>query len=85
MAPEPPPRKPPEPPTPAAAPRPPLPDVEAEMRNLRETMLARVEKWAAQEGERVLERVAREIFPRVAKEMIQKEIEKLKAEAEEKE
>jgi hypothetical protein len=48
-------------------------------------MLARLEKWAAQEGERVLERVAREIFPKVAKEMIQKEIERLKAEAEEKE
>ncbi len=86
MGAEPPPRKSPEPPTLAVPPpRPPLPDVEAEMRGIREAMLARVEKWAAQEGERILERVAREIFPQVAKEMIQKEIERLKAEAEEKE
>ncbi len=55
------------------------------MRALREAMLARVEKWVAQEGVRVLERVAREIFPRIAEDMIRKEIEKLKAEAEEKE
>jgi len=48
-------------------------------------MLSRVEKWTAQEGVRVMERVAREIFPKVAEEMIRKEIEKLKAEAEEKE
>jgi hypothetical protein len=33
---------------------------------------------------RVLERVAREVFPRVAEDMIGKEIEKLKTEAEEK-
>jgi hypothetical protein len=55
------------------------------MKALREAMLARVEKWVAQEGVRVLERVSREIFPRIAEDMIRKEIEKLKAEAEEKE
>ena len=66
-------------------PRPPLPDIEAEMRSLREGMLSRVEKWAAQEGTQVLERVAREIFPRVAEEIIRQEIEKLKKEAEESE
>ena len=55
------------------------------MKAIREAMLARVEKWAAQEGVRVLERVAREIFPGIAEDMIRKEIEKLKAEAEEKE
>ena len=66
-------------------PRPSLPNLEAEMNALREAMLARVEKWVAQEGVRVLERVSREIFPRVAEDMIRKEIEKLKAEAEEKE
>jgi dihydroneopterin aldolase len=66
-------------------PSPPLPDIEAEMRSLREAMLSRVEKWAAQEGTQVLERVAREIFPRVAEEVIRQEIEKLKKEAEENE
>ncbi len=85
-----PPRPAPEPPRtqaepPPAAPPPSLPDLEAEMKALREAMLARVEKWVAQEGVRVLERVAREIFPKVAENMIRKEIEKLKAEAEEKE
>ena len=54
------------------------------MKALREAMLARVEKWAAQDGVRILERVAREIFPRIAEDMIGKEIEKLKAETEEK-
>lgn len=75
-----------EPPSPAApeAPRPSLPNREAEMKAIREAMLARVEKWAAQEGVRVLERVAREIFPGIAEDMLRKEIEKLKAEAEEK-
>ena len=85
VAPEPP-RPIPEPPRPAPEPpRPPLPNVDAEMRALREAMLNRVEKWVAQEGTEVLERVAREIFPRVAEEVIRQEIEKLKKEAEESE
>jgi hypothetical protein len=57
--------------------------MEAEMRAIREAMLSRVEKWVAQDGEQILERVAREVFPRVAEEIIRKEIEKLKKEAEE--
>lgn len=61
----------------------PVPDMEAEMRAIREAMLSRVEKWVAQEGGQILERVAREVFPRVAEEVIRKEIEKLKKEAEE--
>jgi hypothetical protein len=69
-------RRAPEPPRPA-------PDMEAEMRAIREAMLNRVEKWVAQEGGQILERVAREVFPRVAEEVIRKEIEKLKKEAEE--
>ena len=60
-------------------------DIDAEMRSLREAMLNRVEKWAAQEGMQVVERVAREIFPRVAEGIIRQEIEKLKKEAEESE
>ena len=74
------------PPIPAPAPpRPSPPNIEAEMQAIREAMLARVEKWVAQDGVRVLERVGREIFPKIAEEMIRKEIEKLKTEAEEKE
>jgi hypothetical protein len=72
------PKLPPEPPRPA------FPNMEAEMRAMREAMLSRVEKWVAQEGVQVLERVAKEIFPKVAEEIIRKEIEKVKAEAEEK-
>jgi hypothetical protein len=85
VAPEPP-RPIPEPPLLAPEPsRPSIPSIDAEMRALREAMLNRVEKWVAQEGVRILDRVAREIFPRKAEEMIRQEIEKLKKEAEESE
>ncbi len=67
------------------SPRPPVPNLEAEMKAIREAMLSRVEKWIAQEGSKVLEKVAREIFPKIAEEAIRKEIEKLKSDAEEKE
>jgi hypothetical protein len=60
----------------------PAPDMEAEMRAIREAMMSRVEKWVAQEGAQILERVAREVFPKVAGEIIREEIEKLKKEAE---
>jgi hypothetical protein len=74
----------PEPPRPAPEPpKIPVPDMEAEMRAIREAMLSRVEKWVGQEGGPILERVAREVFPKVAEEIIRKEIEKLKKEAEE--
>lgn len=74
-----------QPPITPEPPRPSLPNIEAEMRAIREALLARVEKWTALEGVGVLERVAREIFPRIAEEILKKEIKKLKAEAEEKE
>jgi dihydroneopterin aldolase len=60
-------------------------DVEAELRIIREAMLSRVERWVSQEGVQALERVAREIFPKIAEEVLRREIEKIKAEAEEKE
>jgi hypothetical protein len=83
MAPEPP-RPAPEPPRfGSEPPKIPVPNMEAEMRAIREAMLSRVEKWVAQDGGQILERVAREVFPRVAEEIIRKEIEKLKKEAEE--
>ncbi len=65
-------------------PKPPVMDVEAELRIIREAMLSRVERWVSQEGVQVLERVAREIFPKIAEEVLRKEIEKIKAEAKEK-
>ena len=64
-------------------PKPSAPNLEAEMQAIREAMMSRVEKWVAQDGAQILERVAREVFPRVAEEIIRKEIEKLKKEAEE--
>jgi hypothetical protein len=83
MAPEPP-RSAPEPPRFGSEPsKISVPNIEAEMRAIREAMLSRVEKWVAQDGGQILERVAREVFPRVAEEIIRKEIEKLKKEAEE--
>ena len=70
---------------PPEPPKPPVMDVEAELRIIREAMLSRVERWVSQEGVQALERVAREIFPKIAEEVLRKEIEKIKAEAEEKE
>jgi hypothetical protein len=67
------------------SPKPPVMDVEAELRIIREAMLSRVERWVSQEGVQALERVAREIFPKIAEEVLRREIEKIKAEAEEKE
>ena len=69
----------------AESPKPQGIDVEAELRIIREAMLSRVERWVSQEGVQVLERVARDIFPKIAEEVLRKEIERLKAEAEEKE
>jgi hypothetical protein len=70
---------------PPRAPHRSLPDMEADMRAVRQAKLARMEKWVAGEGAQILERVARELFPKIAEDLIRKEIEKLKAEAEEKE
>ena len=50
----------------------------------KEALQMKIEKWMASEGSRVLERVAREMFPMIAAEVLRQEIEKLKAEAEEK-
>lgn len=81
-----PPPAPPEPPRPGPEPvKQPVLNVEAELRAIREAMLSRVERWLSQEGVQVCERVAREIFPRVAEEIIRREIEKIKTEAEERE
>jgi hypothetical protein len=69
----------------AESPKPQVINVEEELRIIREAMLSRVERWVSQEGVQVLERAARDIFPKIAEEVLRKEIERLKAEAEEKE
>ncbi len=51
----------------------------------KEALLRKTEEWMAVEGTRVLERVAREMFPAIAAEVLKQEIEKIKMEAEEKE
>ena len=50
----------------------------------KEALQRKTEEWMAEEGARVCERVAREMFPVIAAEVLRQEIEKLKAEAEEK-
>jgi hypothetical protein len=85
--------RPPEPPQaaypgPRSAPEPErasLPGGEAEMRAMREAMLAGVEKWCSQEGAGILDRLAREMFPGIAERIIRQEIDRMKAKAEEKE
>ena len=57
----------------------------SELLTTKDSLKAGAEEWVASEGVRVLERVAREMFPKIAEEVLRKEIEKLKAEVKEKE
>jgi hypothetical protein len=57
----------------------------SEVQAVKNVLKARAEEWMASEGVRVMERVAREMFPEIAKEVLRKEIEKLKSEIKEKE
>jgi len=61
-----------------------LSNFESEVRAMKEALKAQVEEWMASDGPRVLERVAREMFPEIAEAVLRREIEKLKAEFEEK-
>lgn len=69
----------------AAGPRFTSSSYEAETLALQEKWNARIEAWFAKEGVQTLERVAREMFPRIAEKVLRMEIEKLKKEAEESE
>ncbi|MGD0625305.1 MAG: hypothetical protein ABSB32_11370 [Thermodesulfobacteriota bacterium] len=53
---------------------------ESEGRAMRESPKVGAEEWMASEGVRILEQVAREMFPQIAREVLRQEIEKLKAE-----
>ena len=57
---------------------------ETEIHSLKERLSKRAEEWFASEGIQLLESVAREMFPKIAEEVIEKEIERLKEESEEK-
>ena len=50
---------------------------------MKSALTVKAEEWMASEGVRVLERVAREMFPRIAEGVLRREIEKLKAEIKE--
>jgi hypothetical protein len=52
---------------------------------MKSALTVKAEEWMASEGVRVLERVAREMFPRIAEGVLRREIDKLKAEIKEKE
>ena len=65
--------------------RPLFPDFESEVKGMKAALQAEAESWMATEGAKILERVAREVFPKIAAEVLRQEISKLKAEAEEKE
>ena len=47
---------------------------------MKESLKVGAGEWMASEGVRILEQVAREMFPRIAREVLRQEIEKLKAE-----
>jgi hypothetical protein len=65
--------------------RPLSPKYESEVRAMKETLRLGAEEWMAAEGVRILERVAREMFPKIAREVLRQEIEKLRTEIKEKE
>lgn len=58
------------------------PKYESEVRAMKEALKAGAQNWMAAEGVRVLERIARDMFPKIAAEILRQEIEKLKAEVE---
>ena len=58
-------------------------DYDSEGKAAKEALRIGAEEWMAKEGVRVLERVAREMFPQIAREVLEQEIEKLKAEVKE--
>ena len=62
-----------------------FPKYESEVWALKEALKIGAKDWMAQEGVRVLERVARDMFPKIAAEVLRQEIGKLKAEVKEKE
>jgi hypothetical protein len=57
----------------------------SELLAMKSALTVKAEEWMAAEGVKVLERVAREMFPRIAEAVLRKEIDKLKAESKEKE
>jgi hypothetical protein len=61
------------------------PEYASKLLATKNALKARAEEWMASEGVRILERVAREMFPKIAEDVLRKEIEKLKAEVKEKE
>jgi hypothetical protein len=62
-----------------------FPDFQAEVKEIKTALQAETEQWMATEGAKILERVAREMFPKIAAKVLGEEIARLKAEAEEKE
>jgi hypothetical protein len=56
-----------------------------ELLAMKNALTVKAEEWMASEGVRVLERVAREMFPRIAEGVLRREIDKMKAEIGEKE
>ncbi len=73
-------------PEPAEKIRPPAPPSPAsEIQALQERWNERAEAWFAKEGIQVLERIARETFPKIAEKVLRAEIERMKAEVEERE
>lgn len=64
------------------SPKPVFADSEAEVQALREALSAKAEKWLSVEGQQILDQGAREMVPRIAAEVLGKEMEKMRAEVE---
>ncbi len=58
---------------------------EPEVLELKDVLRARVEEWISRQGVQIIEQIAREMFPKIAQDVLRREIEKIKAEAKDEE
>ncbi len=61
-----------------------FPQFQSEVKGIKAALQAEAERWMVVEGAKILERVAREMFPKIAVEILREEILRLRTEAEEK-
>jgi hypothetical protein len=58
---------------------------EPEVLELKDVLRTRVEEWISRQGVQIMEQIAREMFPKIAQDVLRREIEKIKAEAKDEE
>jgi hypothetical protein len=70
----------------AMTPKPATPQsYEPEVLELKDVLRNRAEEWISRQGVQIMEQIAREMFPKIAQDVLRREIEKIKAEAKDEE